>query len=200
MKKCSLCCEDKDEDSFYKSGKYLSAKCKPCTKDHVNNYRIQNKEVISERKKKYRIANFQEISRKNKERYEADKDRVKTVLKTYYENNKESLNAANRLYYHKNRDRMREGFAKWRKSNLDKKRAMNAKRRAAKLMAIPSWADMKEISKIYKDAQRLSGMHVDHIVPLQSKLVCGLHVSNNLQIISAIENSKKSNYIWPDMP
>jgi hypothetical protein len=74
-----------------------------------------------------------------------------------------------------------------------------SKRRTARLNRTPHWADMKAIRAVYAEAQRLTretgiAHHVDHIIPLQGELVSGLHVPNNLQLLTASENSKKHNH------
>lgn len=84
------------------------------------------------------------------------------------------------------------------------KRAEAVARRRAKIHT-PIWASKSSISAFYTEAKRLekeTGLkyHVDHIVPLNSALVCGLHVESNLQVIPASENVLKRNLVWPDMP
>lgn len=101
--------------------------------------------------------------------------------------------------------RRKEILRAYRKKNPGKLQAHKAARRARKLQATPGWADLARISKIYQLAnmeKQLTGsnVNVDHIVPLNSKLVCGLHVHYNLQITTDLYNFRKSNRKWPDMP
>lgn len=74
-----------------------------------------------------------------------------------------------------------------------------SKRRAAKLRRTPSWADMAAIRLVYERAAALTAAtgtphHVDHEYPLQGALVSGLHVHNNLQVLTGVENSRKHNH------
>lgn len=86
----------------------------------------------------------------------------------------------------------------WTRANRDKRRASSAKRKAAKLRATPKWADLKRIADFYANAP--AGHDVDHIVPLVSRFVCGLHCEANLQYLPSSENQSKRNIRWPDMP
>jgi len=78
--------------------------------------------------------------------------------------------------------------------------ALLMKRYARKRHATPAWANFEAIRAFYRKAHRLTietGVRheVDHIVPLQSPFVCGLHVEYNLQILTSLENKKKRNYL-----
>ena len=88
----------------------------------------------------------------------------------------------------------------WADNNKDKRRHGYSKRRALKLKCTPKWADMKKIAEVYAGAKRLedcTGLkyHVDHIIPLQGKNACGLHIWENLQVLEASLNIKKGNRI-----
>lgn len=73
------------------------------------------------------------------------------------------------------------------------------------LTAWPDWcADDRRFKIIYAECARRRArgekVSVDHIVPIMSKFVCGLHVPWNLQIITEKEQNIKSNTCWPDNP
>ena len=97
-----------------------------------------------------------------------------------------------------NLDRANENRIRWRKENPDRSRFLDARRHAAELRATPAWADEELMALIFAEAE-YRGMHVDHIVPLQGKNVCGLHVYYNTQLLTKSENSEKGNK-WPYEP
>ena len=71
-------------------------------------------------------------------------------------------------------------------------------RRKKRDKSMPKWANKVAIEEFYIKARLLTeetGIRheVDHIIPLNHALVCGLHVEHNLQVITKTENQKKSN-------
>jgi hypothetical protein len=94
--------------------------------------------------------------------------------------------------------------AQYQRDNAAKCRAKYKAYMARKAQAMPAWANEFIIGEAYDCAQqrsKLTGVphHVDHIVPLQGKTVCGLHVHENLQVIPGKLNLSKGRRFWPDM-
>lgn len=129
--------------------------------------------------------------------------------KIRYSRNKETVIRKNRDYTLQNTELVKERQLKWRNSNKERIKSYQkdnlwlyayhaAKRRKLVKRATPSWVALDEIKLIYKkcsDIDSSTGIkhHVDHIIPINSAVVCGLHCPWNLQIIPATENISKSN-------
>jgi hypothetical protein len=78
------------------------------------------------------------------------------------------------------------------KKRKDKSSAIRATLRKKRLkQATPSWVDKEELKRFWEN--RPDGHHVDHIVPIKGKEVCGLNVPWNLQYLPSQDNLKKSN-------
>jgi hypothetical protein len=91
------------------------------------------------------------------------------------------------------------------RSERAKEDEKTVRRKRAKDLASPVWRDHEKILAIYRAAKlatQITGIqhHVDHVVPLKSEIVCGLHNEFNLQILTATENLIKHNKHWPDKP
>jgi hypothetical protein len=139
--------------------------------------------------------------------------------KLWRENNPEKSKATSAAYRVGRRAEFREKHAAWVAANIDHKRAYvraykkknrpvftadTARRRVKRARATPTWANEFFIKEAYRLAAlrtQITGFRweVDHLVPIRSKLVCGLHVEHNLAVIPESQNRSKSNRIWPDM-
>jgi len=167
---CTRCEIEKEQDCFYKDSRRKSGFanwCKSCTKLNVTHWQRENKEAR------------------------------KITCKRYRENNKEKLQEVNRL----RSEKMNVYGKNYRERYPDRHCARQAKRRVSKIQATPIWLtpeQEKEINNFYWLARDLSvvscdSYHVDHIVPLRGKNVCGLHVPWNLQILPSDINLSKGN-------
>jgi len=189
MKECRVCGDIKPVTEFSKRARSkdgLQADCKTCCKAYLQEYSKKNRDKINELNRKWYAKNAEKARKRSAKWRKDNPEKRKQVVKTYRENNKEKCS---------------EAIRKWVKANPHKRNVYDAKRRAAKLNATPPWLTKKhleEIKKIYglRTVCSLATQieyHVDNIVPLRGKTVCGLHVPWNLQVITAEENFAKSN-------
>ena len=131
------------------------------------------------------------------------KDCCKLSVKLFQKKNPEKRRKYQQQTYLNNRDHYLTKSLLWAKINPAKANARNMKYITKKIQALPPWLSIEQLEQIvsfYKLAQQKTketGIkhEVDHIIPLNGKLVSGLHVPWNLQVITKIENIKKRNRI-----
>lgn len=178
----------------------MAFKNKEDAKAYSRDYWIKNKESESARIKAWKLKNKEKIKQQSKEYREANKEKEKAQKKEYYIKNKETILARNKQYRDSNPDKVSKQISAWREKNIGRVQARLRKYQAGKIKRTPSWLteiDKFEMECIYKYAAALNGVglnyHVDHIIPLQGKIVSGLHLPENLQVMQASENIKKQN-------
>lgn len=156
-------------------------------------------------KKMWNRKNKERYLKKNKERYQRNIEERRREGRERYKNNKEAFYQTHKRWRLKNKDRANEFNREWKKQNKGKVLAYIKLRKLEKIKRTPPWLskeDIKQITLLYKEASRLTSEtgvshHVDHIIPLRGKMVSGLHVPSNLQILRADENMSKGNTFTP---
>ena len=154
-----------------------SRTCVVCTQNKIAAYRIKNQASLLAKKRKAQ----NEYRRKYP-------DRVKATSKATMHKHRIARNAEKLAWAKKNKGRV---LAWCRKRQLDK------------VQRTPAWLtaeDLWLIEQFYETAAartKATGVqwHVDHRTPLRGKMVSGLHVPYNLQVILGSENSSKGNRV-----
>jgi hypothetical protein len=213
-KQCSGCGEHKPPNEFSRTRK--TRKCKTCENRASHLRYLRNREKRLQQCAEYREANKARIKRVMAKWYKKNRAHVLERCKEYtqrpgvkqrerlrqrirYAALRDAIQAERKAFYQKNPE-ARQRFEKYQSEYYSKNKhrfaARRAKRRAALLRATPAWADLKAIAKVYRLAREMTlatGIRhvVDHVIPLQGRTVCGLHVENNLQVIPEKENARK---------
>jgi len=172
-------------------------RCCYCVKIYTKNSYERRKPYL----KQYQKDNHEKLKIYHEEWYIKNIEEIKSKAKVYRLDHVKDANQYSKQHYQKNIKNIKGRHEKYRRDNLNKFAAYSAKRRAAKLQRTPPWLtkeDFKEIDAFYKKAALFSkycGQKyvVDHRIPLQGKLVSGLHVPLNLQVITEKENFEKNN-------
>jgi len=208
MKLCRSCEINKPREMFTLSKRAkdgLQTYCKACYAARAAAHRLKNPDVIRETNRKSKQANKDGIA-EYKRRYRANNpEKVKESRRASYAKNRESELSKARIYKENNKQDLAKRAADRLKDSPYLNRYYRSLRRATEKRARPIWFSPEKARDLYRQAKDLTDStgeqwHVDHIVPLTSDLVCGLHWHGNMQVITGSENQSKSNRHWPDMP
>ena len=198
-------CQNLKNISLFRNDKRLKngkgSVCLDCTRAYALSKRNKNPEKARESYTKWAKNNKDYLTQKKIAWAKTNPEKKKEADKKSYEKNKNKRLCVQKHWRIKNSAVFKERTSEWRKNNMDYVLSKNAERRAAKLHRTPKWLtkeQKQEIQDIYKMAKELQKIfpweqHVDHIIPLQGVLVSGLHIPENLQILSAHLNCSKKN-------
>lgn len=112
--------------------------------------------------------------------------------KIWAKQNKEAVVASKQRWLENNPDKRKESSSSYMKRNRSYYAEYASLRNRHMKHACPIWANKEDIISVYKEAEYF-GLEVDHIIPLKHPLVCGLHIWDNLQLLSRRANAKKNN-------
>lgn len=183
--------------------------CILCQRENNKTYREQHKEKIQaynkEYLKKYYAENKEKLLANQREYWEKNKHRFSERQAEYREKNREQKRLSDREYRVVHKEKFNLSTANSKKKKPAKYIALILRRRAKQRQSIPIWYDESAVDLIIQQRDELTEStkiihNIDHIVPVISDFVCGLHWHGNMQILTKSENSAKSNLIWPDMP
>lgn len=198
MRTCTKCLETKEFGEFYKQKNGLHglfAQCKKCTNSLNKIWSSNNKDKVKKILKRCR----EKYPEKRSLKYIQNKQHVLETSKLWYNKNKDRKSTTQKAWVLNNPGKVKKYCSDYEKKNPDKMRHKGAIRRSfVKSYKNVTSQQKKEMIEIYRLSRELGWLSegklvVDHIIPINNKDVCGLHVPWNLQILTGSLNSKKQN-------
>ena len=139
--------------------------------------------------------------------YQKNKEKYVKRGKQRYQEKREIIDKQKNEWAKQNPEKVKESARKWRNDpkNRAERNVAESKRRALEMRTskfeINNYGNILKLFKLSNKKTKETGRdyHVDHIVPLQGRLVSGFHVSGNLRVVLADTNlSKHNRYIARD--
>lgn len=156
--------------------------CKTCATARAKAWQANNKERV-------------------RARYLGDAYRARS--REHYARNREARKAKDKAWRERNPEKFKASCRRWLakqpgyNSNHVRLRRLREKRA---MLSCLTWRDVRPFYALAAKLTKETGIehHVDHIIPINSPVVCGLHVPANLQVIRGDENRRKRNRFSPD--
>ena len=174
QKRCSECKRTLDIGAFNKNKRRVDGHHEYCKECRKAQYERRDKEKTLVRTAK---------------RYAEKRSECLAQMSVYYQSQKEKKQKYGREHYAKNKALYLSNVSE-RKEHIKR--------------ATPIWFDeahrfaIREAYKLASEREQTTGIpwDIDHVIPLRGKLVCGLHVMENIAVIPRKENNaKRAKYV-----
>ena len=210
---CLKCKQEYTLDNYYKNclkkdgydiyckacKNILNNKSKPI--DYDKKRYLKNKNRLNKQTKLWKSQNKLRIKEYNKQYKKIHEKECKIYTKKYRNDNIENVRKQKRTYNHKRRliDPNYKLYQNIRTCLYGFLRS-NKSLHTHEYICCTVEELWNHLERQFRDGMTRENYgtvwHVDHIIPLQGKIVSGLHVVDNLQVIPGSENSRKGNRFY----